>query len=123
MNKKVVISGGGTDGHIVPAIAIANAIKHIAPDTDIMFVSALGKMEMEKVPAAGYDIIGLDIQGLNRSSLLKNITLPFKILKSLKAAKSILNSFSPDVVVGVGGYASGPILLAAKSKKIPYIIQ
>lgn len=123
MNKKVIISGGGTGGHIFPAIAIANAIKHIAPDTDILFVGALGKMEMEKVPAAGYDIIGLDIQGLNRSSLLKNITLPFKILKSLKAAKSILNSFSPDVVVGVGGYASGPILLAAKSKKIPYIIQ
>lgn len=123
MNKKVIISGGGTGGHIFPAIAIANAIKHLAPDTDILFVGALGKMEMERVPAAGYRIIGLDIQGLNRNSLLKNITLPFKILKSLKAAKSILSTFGPDVVVGVGGYASGPMLLAAKSKKIPYLIQ
>src|SRR5690554_2146728 len=120
MKKKVIISGGGTGGHIFPAIAIANAIKHIAPETDVLFVGALGKMEMEKVPAAGYKIIGLDIQGLNRKSLLRNITLPFKILKSLKTAKTILKDFNPDVVVGVGGYASGPLLLAAKSKKVPY---
>ncbi len=123
MTKRVIISGGGTGGHIFPALAIANAIKHIAPETDILFVGALGKMEMDKVPAAGYKIIGLDIQGLNRKSILRNIALPFKIFKSLKAAKSILSDFNPDVVIGVGGYASGPLLLAAKFKKIPYLIQ
>jgi len=123
MNKRIIISGGGTGGHIFPAIAIANAILRLAPDTEILFVGALGRMEMEKVPAAGYKIIGLDIQGLNRKSLLKNLVLPFKIIKSLKAAKTILNSFKPDVAIGVGGYASGPLLIAARNKKIPYLIQ
>jgi UDP-N-acetylglucosamine--N-acetylmuramyl-(pentapeptide) pyrophosphoryl-undecaprenol N-acetylglucosamine transferase len=123
MNKRVIISGGGTGGHIFPAIAIANAILRLAPDTEILFVGALGRMEMEKVPAAGYNIIGLDIQGLNRKSLLKNLILPFKIIKSLRAAKAILKDFKPDVAIGVGGYASGPLLIAAKNKKIPYLIQ
>lgn len=123
MNKRIIISGGGTGGHIFPAIAIANAILHEAPATEILFVGALGRMEMEKVPAAGYKIIGLDIQGYNRKSLLKNITLPFKILKSLKAAKRIVDDFKPHVVIGVGGYASGPLLMAARARKIPYLIQ
>lgn len=123
MNKRIIISGGGTGGHIYPAIAIANAIMRLAPDSEILFVGALGKMEMEKVPEAGYKIIGLNIQGLNRQSILKNIKLPFKILKSLKDARRILKDFRPDAVVGVGGYASGPILLAAKAMKIPYLIQ
>ncbi len=122
-NKRIIISGGGTGGHIFPAIAIANAISHLAPDTEILFVGASGRMEMEKVPAAGYKIIGLDIQGLNRKSIIKNLVLPFKILKSLKAARVILNNFKPDVAIGVGGYASGPLLIAAKMKRVPYIIQ
>lgn len=121
--KHIIISGGGTGGHIFPAIAIANAIKRLAPDTEILFVGAKGRMEMEKVPAAGYDIIGLEIQGINRQSLLKNLALPWKMLKSLFKAKQIIADFRPDVAVGVGGYASGPMLLAARRARIPYIIQ
>lgn len=121
--KRVVISGGGTGGHIFPAIAIANALMHLAPDTEILFVGALGKMEMEKVPAAGYKIIGLDIQGINRQSLWKNWALPFKLYKSISRAKDVLKDFNPDVVIGVGGYASGPLLMAARSQGVPYLIQ
>lgn len=121
--KRVIISGGGTGGHIFPAVSIANALKRLAPDTDILFVGALGRMEMERVPAAGYEIIGLDIQGLNRSSLLKNLKLPFKLIKSLWKAKEILYDYEPHVVVGVGGFASGPLLHAAGKIGIPYVIQ
>lgn len=123
MAKRVIISGGGTGGHIFPAVAIANALKKIAPDTEILFVGANGRMEMEKVPAAGYTIIGLDIQGFQRQSLFKNIFLPFKLFKSVVKARSIIKDFKPDVVVGVGGYASGPLLYAASQMKIPYLIQ
>jgi len=122
-NKKIIISGGGTGGHIFPAIAIANALKKRDPDIDILFVGAKGKMEMEKVPAAGYPIEGLWISGLQRKLTLKNLSFPFKVLSSLKKAKKIINNFNPDVVIGVGGYASGPTLRAATKKKIPAIIQ
>ncbi|MDP9229093.1 MAG: glycosyltransferase, partial [Bacteroidota bacterium] len=110
MSKKVIIAGGGTGGHIFPAIAIANAIKKIEPGAEILFVGANGKMEMEKVPQAGYKIVGLDIAGFNRSSLIKNISLPFKIINSLLQARHVMNEFQPQVVVGVGGYASFPML-------------
>jgi UDP-N-acetylglucosamine--N-acetylmuramyl-(pentapeptide) pyrophosphoryl-undecaprenol N-acetylglucosamine transferase len=123
MQRKVIIAGGGTGGHIFPAIAIANALKKIQPETDILFVGALGKMEMEKVPQAGYPIEGLEIAGFNRSNMLKNLLLPFKILKSLGQAKRILQRFQPDVVVGVGGYASYPMLKQAQRKGIPTLIQ
>jgi len=123
MANKVIISGGGTGGHIFPAIAIANALRRIQPDIEILFVGANGKMEMEKVPAAGYQIVGLDIQGLNRQSLLKNLVLPFKMLKSLLKAKTIINNFGADVAVGVGGYASGPLLMMANMIGLPTLIQ
>lgn len=123
MAKRVIISGGGTGGHIFPAVAIANALKKIAPDTEILFVGANGRMEMEKVPAAGYKIIGLDIQGFQRNSLLKNVMLPVKLLKSVLKARAIIKDFRPDAAVGVGGYASGPLLYAASQMNIPYLIQ
>lgn len=123
MGKRVIISGGGTGGHIFPAVAIANALKKIDPSTEILFVGANGRMEMEKVPAAGYKIIGLDIQGFQRNSILKNVLLPYKLLKSVMKARSIIKDFKPDAVVGVGGYASGPLLYAASQLKIPYLIQ
>lgn len=123
MNKKVIISGGGTGGHIFPAVSIANALKRIEPATEILFVGANGRMEMEKVPAAGYEIVGLDIRGFQRKALWKNILLPVKILKSLWKARSVIKSFDPDVAVGVGGYASGPLLYAAGQMNIPYLIQ
>lgn len=119
----MIISGGGTGGHIFPAVSIANALKKIDPSTEILFVGANGRMEMEKVPAAGYKIIGLDIQGFQRSSILKNILLPYKLLKSVIKARSIIKNFKPDAAVGVGGYASGPLLYAASQLKIPYLIQ
>lgn len=120
---KVIISGGGTGGHIYPAIAIANALKEINPATEILFVGAEGKMEMEKVPKAGYKIIGLPIAGINRSNLLANISFPKKLISSLSEARGIIKDFKPDVAVGVGGYASGPVLLAASMMDIPYLIQ
>lgn len=120
---RVIISGGGTGGHIFPAIAIANALKRVEPGCEILFVGALGRMEMEKVPAAGYKIVGLNISGIQRGSLVKNLSLPFKLLGSVRKSLSLLSDFKPDVVVGVGGYASGPLLMAASIKKIPYIIQ
>ncbi|TAL43724.1 MAG: undecaprenyldiphospho-muramoylpentapeptide beta-N-acetylglucosaminyltransferase, partial [Chitinophagaceae bacterium] len=123
MSKRVIIAGGGTGGHIFPAIAIANALKRIDRSIEILFVGAKGKMEMEKVPQAGYKIEGLDITGFNRSSLIKNIGLPFKIIKSLLQARRIMKNFQPDVVVGVGGYASFPMLRLAQQKKIPTVIQ
>lgn len=123
MGKRVIISGGGTGGHIFPAVAIANALKKIDPGTEILFVGANGRMEMEKVPAAGYKIIGLDIQGFQRSSILKNVLLPYKLFKSVMKARSIIKDFKPDAAVGVGGYASGPLLYAASQLKIPYLIQ
>ncbi|WP_207428590.1 undecaprenyldiphospho-muramoylpentapeptide beta-N-acetylglucosaminyltransferase [Pedobacter sp. SYSU D00535] len=121
--KKVIISGGGTGGHIFPAVAIANALKRIDPTIQILFVGANGRMEMEKVPAAGYEIVGLDIQGFQRKALWKNILLPVKMLKSLLKARSVIKSFKPDVAVGVGGYASGPLLYAAGWMNVPYLIQ
>jgi len=121
--KRIIISGGGTGGHIFPAIAIANAIVRLEPSADILFVGALGRMEMEKVPAAGYRIIGLNIQGFQRRSIIKNLLLPFKILKSILKAKAILRNFRPHVAIGVGGYASGPLLIAARQEQIPYLVQ
>lgn len=120
---KVIISGGGTGGHIFPAVAIANALKKINPQTDILFVGAKGRMEMEKVPSAGYKIIGLDISGIQRRISLQNILLPFKIIESVVKARMIVKSFNPDVAIGVGGYASGPLLFAATMMNIPSLIQ
>jgi UDP-N-acetylglucosamine--N-acetylmuramyl-(pentapeptide) pyrophosphoryl-undecaprenol N-acetylglucosamine transferase len=120
---KIIISGGGTGGHIFPAVAIANALKSISPNCEILFVGALGRMEMEKIPAAGYKIVGLNISGIQRGSILKNLSLPFKVITSVYKAMRLIVDFKPDVVVGVGGYASGPLLYAASLKKIPYLIQ
>lgn len=116
--QRFIIAGGGTGGHIFPAIAIANAIKRKLPDAAILFVGAKGKMEMEKVPQAGYEIVGLDIAGFNRSSLIKNIGLPFKLIKSFYQVRSIFKDFKPDAVIGVGGYSSFPVLRYAQSKNI-----
>jgi UDP-N-acetylglucosamine--N-acetylmuramyl-(pentapeptide) pyrophosphoryl-undecaprenol N-acetylglucosamine transferase len=121
-NLRIIIAGGGTGGHIFPAIAIANAIKKMKPDTQFLFVGAKGKMEMEKVPQAGYEIKGLDIAGFNRSSLMKNIGLPFKILKSFLQVSKIIKDFKPHAVIGVGGYSSFPVLRFAQSRKIPTFI-
>jgi UDP-N-acetylglucosamine--N-acetylmuramyl-(pentapeptide) pyrophosphoryl-undecaprenol N-acetylglucosamine transferase len=107
---KIIIAGGGTGGHIFPAIAIANAIKVLNPSTEILFVGAKGKMEMEKIPQAGYNIIGLDIAGFNRSSILKNISLPIKLIKSFFQVKKIIKNFKPNAAIGVGGYSSFPVL-------------
>jgi len=120
---KIIIAGGGTGGHIFPAIAIARALQQKEKDIDLLFVGAKGKMEMEKVPEAGYKIIGLNIAGMNRSSRFKNITLPFKLMGSMMKAGSILKRFQPDVVVGVGGYASFPVLKMAQARGIPTVIQ
>jgi UDP-N-acetylglucosamine--N-acetylmuramyl-(pentapeptide) pyrophosphoryl-undecaprenol N-acetylglucosamine transferase len=122
-HKRIIISGGGTGGHIFPAISIANALRKIDPETEILFVGAEGRMEMEKIPAAGYRIIGLPVAGLHRSLSLKNISVLIKLLKSLKKAKKVLKEFGPDVVVGVGGYASGPVLRQAGKLGIPTLIQ
>jgi UDP-N-acetylglucosamine--N-acetylmuramyl-(pentapeptide) pyrophosphoryl-undecaprenol N-acetylglucosamine transferase len=122
-SKKIIISGGGTGGHIFPAIAIANALKKLDPGTEILFVGANGRMEMEKVPAAGYNIIGLDIQGIQRKSLWKNVMFPVKLMLSVRKSLQIIKDFKPDAAVGVGGYASGPLLYAASLKDIPYLIQ
>src|SRR5690348_617984 len=119
---RIIIAGGGTGGHIFPALSIANAIKKIAPETQILFVGAKGKMEMEKVPQAGYEITGLDMVGFNRSSLIKNIGLPYKILKSFLQVQKIFKSFKPDAVVGVGGYSSFPVLRYAQYRAIKTFI-
>ncbi|WP_316765183.1 undecaprenyldiphospho-muramoylpentapeptide beta-N-acetylglucosaminyltransferase [Pedobacter frigiditerrae] len=120
---KIIISGGGTGGHIFPAVAIANALKSISPNCEILFVGAVGRMEMEKVPAAGYKIVGLNISGIQRGSILKNLGLPFKVIVSVRKAMKLISDFKPDAVVGVGGFASGPLLYAASLKKVPYLIQ
>ncbi|MBL7801585.1 MAG: undecaprenyldiphospho-muramoylpentapeptide beta-N-acetylglucosaminyltransferase [Chitinophagales bacterium] len=120
---KYIISGGGSGGHIFPAVAIANALKRRDPNCSILFVGATGKMEMEKVPQAGYEIIGLNIAGLQRGSIVKNLTLPFKLMSSLLKAFSIVINYKPDAVIGVGGYASGPLLFAASVLGKPTIIQ
>lgn len=122
MSVKVILAGGGTGGHIFPAIAIANAIKNLQPEAQILFVGAKGKMEMEKVPQAGYEIKGLDIAGFNRSSLIKNIGLPLKLVKSFLQVRRIINEFKPDAVIGVGGYSSFPVLRFAQNKGIATFI-
>lgn len=121
--NRVVISGGGTGGHIFPAIAIANEIKNKYPNAEILFVGAKGKMEMEKVPQAGYKIVGLPITGFQRRLAFSNFILPFKLIYSLIKAYLLLKSFKPDVVIGVGGYASGPILRIASFVSIPTMVQ
>ncbi|MBE9584128.1 undecaprenyldiphospho-muramoylpentapeptide beta-N-acetylglucosaminyltransferase [Mucilaginibacter sp. JRF] len=121
--RRIIISGGGTGGHIFPAVSIANALKKLDPSTEILFVGAEGRMEMEKVPAAGYKIIGLNIQGIQRGSIIKNLLFPFKLIGSVRAALKIIKDFKPDAAVGVGGYASGPLLYAASLKGIPTLIQ
>jgi UDP-N-acetylglucosamine--N-acetylmuramyl-(pentapeptide) pyrophosphoryl-undecaprenol N-acetylglucosamine transferase len=122
-HKKIIISGGGTGGHIFPAISIANALKKLDPETEILFVGAEGRMEMEKVPAAGYRIIGLPVAGFIRSLTLKNFQVLAKLMRSLFKARKVLRNFRPDVVVGVGGYASGPVLRQAGRMNIPTLIQ
>lgn len=123
MNRKIIISGGGTGGHIYPAIAIANTLKEMDSRTEILFVGAEGKMEMQKVPQAGYNIIGLPIAGIQRKLTAKNLLFPFKLLNSLQKARRLVKEFKPDVAVGVGGYASGPLLYAAASAGVPTLIQ
>jgi UDP-N-acetylglucosamine--N-acetylmuramyl-(pentapeptide) pyrophosphoryl-undecaprenol N-acetylglucosamine transferase len=118
MNKRVIIAGGGTGGHIFPAIAIANALRKIDPLIEILFIGAKGRMEMEKVPQAGYRIEGLAIAGFNRSSLIKNIGLPFKLLKSFLQVRNIFKEFNPDAAIGVGGYSSFPVLRFAQARGI-----
>ncbi|MFC6999204.1 undecaprenyldiphospho-muramoylpentapeptide beta-N-acetylglucosaminyltransferase [Rufibacter roseus] len=120
---KFIISGGGTGGHIYPAIAIANEIKRLHPTADILFIGAKGRMEMTRVPEAGYKIIGLWISGLQRRLTLDNLSFPLKVISSIRNAYKIIKDFQPDAVVGVGGYASGPMLYAATKKGIPTLIQ
>ena len=120
---RVIISGGGTGGHIFPAVSIANAVRSLRPDAKILFVGAQGRMEMQRVPAAGYEIKGLPISGFDRKNLLKNVSLPFKLLRSWAMAWSILRQFRPQVAVGVGGYASYPTLKVASWMNIPTLIQ
>jgi len=122
-HKRIIISGGGTGGHIFPAISIANALRKIDPATDILFVGAEGRMEMEKVPSAGYKIVGLPVAGLYRSLTFKNLFVLARLFKSLRKARNVLKEFNPDVVVGVGGYASGPVLRQAGWMGIPTLIQ
>ena len=119
---RIIIAGGGTGGHIFPAVAIANALKKLQPQIEILFVGAKGKMEMEKVPQAGYEIIGIDIAGFNRSSLIKNIGLPVKLIKSFFQVRNLFKAFYPDAVIGVGGYSTFPVLRYAQAKRIPTFI-
>ena len=122
-NPRIIISGGGTGGHIFPALSIANSLKEICPEAEILFVGAEGKMEMERVPAAGYRIIGLPVAGLQRSLSPKNLALPAKVMKSVRRAGQIIREFKPDVAVGVGGYASAPLLWSASHAGIPCLLQ
>lgn len=122
-HKRIIISGGGTGGHIFPAVSIANALRKIDPEVDILFVGADERMEMEKIPAAGYDIVGLPVAGFDRKMLLRNFTVLIRLIKSLWLAKRIIKDYKPDVVIGVGGYASGPILRQAVRSGIPVLIQ
>lgn len=120
---KAIISGGGTGGHIFPALSIANKLKELNQDTEILFVGAEGRMEMERVPAAGYKIVGLPVAGLQRKLTLSNLALPFKVIKSVSMAKKVIKEFKPDIAIGVGGYASAPLLWAATRAGIPTLIQ
>jgi UDP-N-acetylglucosamine--N-acetylmuramyl-(pentapeptide) pyrophosphoryl-undecaprenol N-acetylglucosamine transferase len=120
---RVIISGGGTGGHIYPAISIAQALKRRADTVEILFVGAKGKMEMVKVPSSGFPIVGIDIMGLKRSFSFSNLLLPFKLWRSLRQARTIINEFQPDVAIGVGGYASGPLLKVASDMNIPIFLQ
>jgi UDP-N-acetylglucosamine--N-acetylmuramyl-(pentapeptide) pyrophosphoryl-undecaprenol N-acetylglucosamine transferase len=120
---KFIISGGGTGGHIFPAVAIANEIRRRQPDAEILFVGANGRMEMTRVPEAGYEIVGLDITGLQRRLTPQNILFPVRVFRSVRKAGKLIQEFRPDAVVGVGGYASAPVLLAATSRGIPSLIQ
>ncbi|MGM9803867.1 MAG: undecaprenyldiphospho-muramoylpentapeptide beta-N-acetylglucosaminyltransferase [Muribaculaceae bacterium] len=124
-NKQLnfLVSGGGTGGHIFPALSIAGEIRRRYPDANILFVGALGRMEMEKVPAAGYEIIGLPVYGFNRKNLLKNVKVLYQLVKSIGMAKQILHDFKPCIAIGVGGYASGPMLKAAQQAGIPTLLQ
>ena len=119
---RIIIAGGGTGGHIFPALAIAGALQKLNPSVEILFVGAKGKMEMDKIPEAGYKITGLDISGYNRSSLFKNISLPFKLIKSYFQVRNIFKSFKPHAVIGVGGYSTYPVLRLAQNKNIPTFI-
>lgn len=120
---KILISGGGTGGHIFPALSIANALRRRDPKTEILFVGALGRMEMERVPAAGYEIVGLPVAGFDRKRPWRNVKVLLKLWKSMRIAKKVLKDFRPDACVGVGGYASGPMLKEAQKKGIPTLIQ
>ena len=120
---RVIVSGGGTGGHIYPAIAIADELKRLRPDTEFLFVGATGKMEMEKVPMAGYEIVGLPIRGLDRTKKLSNLSFPFRLIASLWKSRGVVKNFRPDVVVGTGGYAGGPILYVAAKMGVPTLIQ
>jgi len=122
-NYKIILSGGGTGGHIYPAIAIANELKSRFPDAEFLFVGASDRMEMEKVPQAGYEIEGLWISGLQRKLTLKNLMFPFKLMVSLLRSRKIIKTFQPDVAIGTGGFASGPLLKVASSKGVPSLIQ
>jgi len=122
-DPRVIVSGGGTGGHIFPAISIANAVRERWPGAEILFVGALGRMEMERVPAAGYRIIGLPVAGFDRKNLLKNISVGWQLFKSMRQARQIVKDFRPDVAVGVGGYASGPLLKAAADAGVPTLLQ
>lgn len=120
---RAIISGGGTGGHIFPALSIADKLMELNPETEILFVGADGRMEMEKVPAAGYRIVGLPVAGLQRKLTLSNFALPFKVLKSIRMAKKLIREFKPDIAIGVGGYASAPLLWAAGRMGVPMLIQ
>ena len=120
---RAIISGGGTGGHIFPALSIANKLKELNPESEILFVGADGRMEMDRVPAAGYKIIGLPVAGLQRKLTLSNFALPFKVIKSIRMAKKVIREFKPDIAIGVGGYASAPLLWAAGKLGVPTLIQ
>ena len=120
---RAIISGGGTGGHIFPALSIADKLKELNPETEILFVGAEGRMEMEKVPAAGYKITGLPVSGLQRKLTLANFALPFKVIRSVRMARKLIREFRPDIAIGVGGYASAPLLWAATRMGIPTLIQ
>jgi len=122
-SPKIIISGGGTGGHVFPAIAIADAIRAVHPDAELLFVGALGRLEMERVPKAGYPIEGLWISGFQRRLTMQNLMFPLKLISSMRKAGKIVKTFKPDAAVGVGGYASGPLLRVASSRKIPTLIQ
>ena len=120
---KVIISGGGTGGHIFPAVSIANALREADPNCEILFVGALGRMEMERVPAAGYNIVGLKVEGLDRKNIFRNVKVVWNLLRSMAKVRGIIKEFKPDVAVGVGGYASGAALKVAQQMGIPVVLQ